>query len=180
MWQKIKNAIPKETLINLLICISAIVLIVLVGIVPNHLKSAKLAKDIDSLQFKVEEQKTLHPVYQLLKSRNQNKMSTVLPCPVRSPLSRQKVETILSVFDGIAKNSGMKAVSISPDFKSLDAERNLLPVEIIIIGDFVNYRKFLIALEELPYLERVEELQIQHGAGIMEFGTKVIIALSHE
>jgi hypothetical protein len=180
MWQKIKSAIPKETLMNLLICISGILLIVFVGIVPNHLKSAKLAMDIDSLQFKGEEQKTLHPVYQLLNSRNQNKMSTVLPCPVKSPLSRQKVGTILSIFEGIAKNSGMNTVSISPDFKSLDAKRNLLPVEIIIIGDFVNYRKFLIALEELPYLERVEELQIHYSAGIMEFRTKIIIALSHE
>lgn len=180
MLQKMKIAVPKQTLINLLICLSGILLIVFVGIIPNYLRSARLGKEMDRLQVKVEEQKTLYPVYQLLKSGSQNKMSTALPCPVKSPLSRQKVGVIGSVFEGMAKKSGLRTVKISPDFKSLDAERNLLPVEIVILGDFFNYRKFLMALQELPYLERMDELEISSRVGLMEFRTKTMIALSRE
>ncbi|MFA4915122.1 MAG: hypothetical protein WC560_00445 [Syntrophales bacterium] len=178
MWRKIKDMIPRETLVNLLICLAGVLLIVFAGIIPNYLASAKLVRKIGALQFQSEEQKTYHPIYQSLKSRSEKKMSSVLPFPDKTKLSREAIGVISITFRNIAKNTGMNIVSISPDLNSTDTDHNFLPVEIIIAGDFPDLRGFLIALGGVPYLEHIEEIQIQQNREVMEFKVKTILALS--
>jgi hypothetical protein len=48
----------------------------------------------------------------------------------------------------------------------------------VIRGDFMSFRKFLIGVGELPYLERFEEIEIQQDPGFMEFRMKIWLALS--
>ena len=178
MWQKIKAVIPKETLINLLICISGVLLIILAGIVPNSLTSANLDQKISSVQFQLEEQKTLYPIYQSLKAKFQKKISTVLPFPVGDKLSREKIESIPATFRDIAGGADMNIVSIVPDLNSPGTDRKFLLVDIALAGEFFDFRKFLIGLEALPYLEHIEELHVRQNQDVMEFKMKIWLALA--
>ncbi|MBM4272111.1 MAG: hypothetical protein FJ139_08155 [Deltaproteobacteria bacterium] len=178
MWQKVSGMVPRRTVINLLICLSAIVVIVVVGIIPNFISASSLDEKILSLQYELEEQKNLHPVYQILKARSQKKVGAVLPFPVRNKLSREEIKSLPASFRDAARKANMHLISISPDLGSLGGDYRFLSVDVVVTGDFYDVRKFLIGLGEIPYLERIEEMQVQPRHDSMEFKIKVWLAIA--
>ena len=170
--------IPKQTLTNMTICLAGLLVIVLAGIVPNIISSASLDRKINSVKFQLEEQDKLYPVSQLLKKNAQKKVLTALPFPARDKLSRKLIDLFPATFKDMAKKAGMDVISISPDLNSLSDNSNFLIVNAVIRGDFFNFRKLLINLGEIPYSERVEEIQIQQNRDIMEFKMKIRLALA--
>jgi len=179
MYQKIKKMmIPKQTLTNMVICLAGLLVIVLAGIIPNFISLARLDRGIGGVQFQIEEQEKLYPVWQLLKNKAQHKVLMVLPFPARERLSRKSIDLFPTTFNDMAKKAGMDVISISPDLNSLSDNSNFLIVNAVIRGDFFNFRKLLINLGEVPYSERVEEIQIQQNQDNMEFRMKVRLALA--
>jgi hypothetical protein len=49
----------------------------------------------------------------------------------------------------------------------------------VLEGEFANFRKMLIELGALPYLDRIEEIRIQQNPDSMEFRIKIWIALGN-
>jgi hypothetical protein len=88
------------------------------------------------------------------------------------------MDAISATFREIAKKANIDIVSASPDLNFLGSESRFLPINAIIRGDYFNFRKFLIGLGEVPYLERIEEIQIQQNEDTMEFKIKVWLAVS--
>jgi len=72
----------------------------------------------------------------------------------------------------------METISISPDVNSLANQSRSLLMHTVIRGDFMSFRKFLIGVGELPYLERFEEIEIRQDPDFMEFRMKIWLALS--
>ena len=170
--------IPKQTLTNMTICLAGLLVIVLAGIVPNFISSVSLDRKINSVKFQLEEQDKLYPVSQLLKKNAQQKVLMVLPFPARDKLSRKLIDLFPTTFKNMAKKAGMDVISISPDLNSLSDNSNFLIVNAVIRGDFFNFRKLLINLGEVPYSERVEEIEIQQNQDTMEFKMKIRLALA--
>ena len=174
---KIYAIIPKRSLLDSLICLSGVLLIVFAGIVPNQFSLARLDQKIKSIQFQIEEQKSLYPIYQVLQKKYQTRDAKVLPAPARSPLPPTQLETIPSTFRQIAQKANIDTVSVSPNLSSLGNEPRFLLVDTVVRCDFSNFRKFLIGIGEVPYLERIEEIQIQQNEDTMEFKMKIWLAL---
>ena len=176
--EKIYANTPKRTIIYALLCLSSILFIVLAGIIPKQFSLTSLDQKIKSIQFQIEEQKSLYPIYQDLQKKTQAGDSKVLPLPVRNALLRTQLDTIPATFREIARKANLDMVSASPDLNSLSGESSLLPVNAVIRGNFFNFRKFLIGLGDVPYLERIEEIQIQQNEDTMEFKMKIWITLA--
>ncbi len=170
--------ISKQTLTNMTICLAGLLVIVLAGIIPNFISSARLDREISSVQFRLEEQDKLYPVWQLLKNNAQHKVLMVLPFPAKDRLSRKLIDLFPATFKDMAKKAGMDVISISPDLNSLSDSSNFLIVNAVIRGDFFNFRKLLVNLGEVPYSERVEEILIQQNQDNMEFRMKIRLALA--
>jgi hypothetical protein len=47
----------------------------------------------------------------------------------------------------------------------------------VVKGEFINFRKMLIALTAIPYLDRIEEISISQHSDSMEFRIKIWLAL---
>jgi len=45
-------------------------------------------------------------------------------------------------------------------------------------GEFANFRKLLVVLGEMPYVEQIEEMNMKQDSDSMEFGLKIGIALA--
>jgi hypothetical protein len=176
--EKIHAIIPKRTIIYSLLCLSGILFIILIGIIPKQLSLARLDQRIKSIQFQIEEQKSLYPIYQDLQKITQARDSKVLPSTLRSALLRTQLNAIPANFREIARKANLDMVSASPDLNSLSGESKLLQVNAVIRGNFFNFRKFLISLGEVPYLDRIEEIQIQQNEDTMEFKMKIWIAIA--
>lgn len=174
---KIYAIIPKHSLLFLLMCLSGVLIIVFAGIVPKQFSLARLDQKIKSIQFQIEEQKSLYPIYQVLHKKSHTRDAKVLPAPAMTPLLRTQLDTIPSTFRQIAQNANIDTVSVSPNLNSLGNEPRFLLVDTVVRCDFLNFRKFLIGIGEVPYLERIEEIQIEQNEDTMEFKMKIWLAL---
>jgi len=176
--EKIYAIIPKRSIVILGACISCVLLIVLAGIVPQQMAVARLDNKIASIQFQLEEQKRLHPYYEMLHAGLPSGKSKVLPFPAMSPLSRMKIDTVPSIIREQAQKAHIDMVAASPDLNTLGGEQKFLLVNATLKGDFLNFRKFLIGLGEVPCLEGIEEIRIQQNEDSMEFRMKLWLAIA--
>ena len=176
--EKIYAIIPKRSIVILGACISCVLLIVLAGIVPQQMAVARLDNRIASIQFQLEEQKRLHPYYEMLHAGPPSGKSKVLPFPARSPLSRTKIDTVPSIIREQAQKAHIDMVTASPDLNTLGGEQKFLLINATLKGDFLNFRKFLIGLGEVPCLEGIEEIRIQQNEDSMEFRMKLWLAIA--
>jgi hypothetical protein len=177
MMKKINLNIPEKNLTYLIICGGIIVLIVLLGIFPLHQYNSNQADKIKKVKFEIEEQKRLVPVYLNLQKTMENKDILVLPNPKRTTISREEAAKFQSVFRTIARQSGLMTISLTPDMSTISGSSKLLLHNAVVKGEFANFRKMLIALAEIPYLDRVDEIQIQQNSDSMEFRIKIWLAL---
>ncbi|MFH2119158.1 MAG: hypothetical protein ABIJ25_02025 [Pseudomonadota bacterium] len=170
--------IPRRTAIIHLSWLGVLLLFILAVIVPVQRFIAGLDGRIKDIQYRVDEQKGLQPIYQALKARSRTTAPSILPTPESGKLSRDLVSVVPSTIGRIVRNAAMETISISPDVNSLANQSRSLLMHTVIRGDFMSFRKFLIGVGELPYLERFEEVEIRQDPDFMEFRMKIRLALS--
>ena len=170
--------IPRRTVIIHLSWLGSLLLFILVIIVPVQRFMAGFDGRIKHIQYQVDEQKSLQPIYQALKAKSQTTAPSILPTPESGKLARDLVSVVPSTIGRIVRNAAMETITISPDVNSLANQSRSLLMNTVIRGDFMSFRKFLIGVGELPYLERFEEIEIKQDQDFMEFRMKIWLALS--
>jgi hypothetical protein len=153
-------------------------IVLFVGIIPQQLSLANLDQKVKNIQFQIDEQKNLYPIYQVLHTGVQTKDKRKLPSPVRSPLLRTQLDIVSITIKEIARKANLDTVLVSPDVNSIGNEIKFLPINIILRGDFFSFRKFLVGLGDLPYLDRIEEIQIRQNEDTMEFKMKILLSIA--
>jgi Tfp pilus assembly protein PilO len=68
-------------------------------------------------------------------------------------------------------------LSVVPDLKALAGEGQRLSVEVTVRGDFTDFRQFLIDLNAIPYIENMEEIQVEQEKNTQLFRVKLWIAV---
>jgi hypothetical protein len=174
---KLKSYIPEKVLRYLIVCVGIIMVFIIAGIIPLSRYNASVNKDIKKLKFQIEEQKNLNSIYAILTKNIKKKDLGVLPNPAKTTLPRQEASKFQDNFREIAEKSGLKTVSISPELSSLTGSSNFLSHTAIVKGEFVDFRKMLIGLGYVSYLEKIEEISIQQFPDALEFKMKMSIAL---
>jgi hypothetical protein len=179
MFDKLKNInLSKRKIVFYLSCAGGLLLFILLGIIPLQRYAIGLDREIKDIRFQVEEQKNLLPIYQSLKAKSQAGSGRVLPTPKKSGLSRDLIDMVPPTIRKIATRANMDPLSVTPDVNALAGQPRYLLVHSVVRGEFYDFRRFLIGLGELPYLERIEEIEIQQNPDIMEFKMKIWLALS--
>jgi hypothetical protein len=125
----------------------------------------------------MEEQKTLMPLLLSLKGQSDRKESQILPLPEKGKLPQSQIDTLPLAFSTAAKMSGMTLVSALPNLNALTGDAQFLSVDAILRGDFIRFRKFLIQIGGLPYVQHIEEITIQKKTDVPEFRLKILVAL---
>jgi hypothetical protein len=174
---KIFKLIPRRTAIIHLAWAGALLLLSAVAIVPLQRSAAGIDRRIKEVRGQIETQKTLQPLYQSLKAKGQTAPAVVLPLPKAGKLPRDRVGRVAATLGGIARKASLETISLSPDPNALVNQSRSLLVNVVLRGDFMNFRRFLIGIGELDYLERIEEVVIQQEVDYMEFRMKIWLAL---
>ena len=154
-----------------------IVLFVLVGIFPLYHYNSNLIEDNKKLKNQIEEQKKLGPAYLTLLKTMNNKDSHVLPNPEKTTILRGETGKFQDDVRMIAGKAGLTMVSLKPDLSTLAGSSTSLLHNIVLKGEFANFRKMLIGLEAVPYLDRIEEISILQYPDSLEFRMKIWIAI---
>jgi hypothetical protein len=177
MMKKINLNIPEKSFSYLIICGGIVVILVLVGIFPLYRYISNQAGEIKKIQYQIEEQKGLGPAYLNLKKAMERKDLQVLPNPKKTTISREEAAKFQNVFRNVAGKSGLMTVSLTPDLSTMTGSSKFLLHNAVVKGEFANFRKMLIALSAIPYLDRIEEIRIQQHSDSMEFRIKIWLAL---
>lgn len=152
-------------------------IIVLVGILPLYLKISNQVEENNKLKYQIKTQKDLGPVYQTLVNSDKNKKVLALPHPDKTALSRIEAQTFQKDFYHAAQQSGLKVVLFTPDINTSISPSTSFSHNISLKGEWADFRRMLIALGAIPYLDRIEEIHIQQGTNAMEFKMKVWIGI---
>ncbi|PKN10511.1 MAG: hypothetical protein CVU70_02735 [Deltaproteobacteria bacterium HGW-Deltaproteobacteria-5] len=179
MINKIKQTIPANSLGYILICGGIIVIILLLIIFPLNRVNAGRAKDIKKLQEQIDEQKGLGQVYQLAQRDSGKKSNFILSNPVRTKLSRQDTEKFQKSFREEAQKASLMVMSLIPDSDSMGVGSKYLIYNATVKGEFANFRKLLVGVGEMPYVEQIEEMNMKQDSDSMEFRLKIGIALAN-
>jgi hypothetical protein len=175
--QKMTTKFPRQSIIYILLCLTGILIFVFAGILPNSRTMAELSTKTTDFRFQLEEQRALSPFQKSLQDKSQKKESEILPLPAKGTLAQAKINTLPMTFSTAAKMSGMSLVSAIPTFNAVPGDAQFLSVNVVLRGDFMNLRKFLIHLGGIPYVSQIEEIAIQQKPDTKEFRLKVWVAV---
>lgn len=170
--------ISKRKMVICLTALGGLVLFILGGIIPVQRYSVGLDREIKDIRFQLEEQKSLQPIYQSLKTKSMAGTGRVLPTPNKSGLARDLIAVVPPTLRKIAVDANMDPLSVTPDVNALAGQPRYLIVHSVLRGEFHDFRRYLIGLGQLPYLEHIEEIEIQQNPDLMEFKMKIWLALS--
>lgn len=144
---------------------------------PSHRSAERKDKRILSLESEIQKQEILSPLFQALLSNRPDLGSLDLPPILRAPLDRREIINLSGTFSRIAEKSGLTPEKAIPDIETLKGEENLLKVDLFLSGDFFDFRSFLLLLNRLPFMERVEEIRIMATPETIRFSLKVWLTL---
>jgi hypothetical protein len=169
--------IPRQSILYLTLCLAGIAIFILAGILPNSWTIAELVNQARDARFRLEETRTLHPVQKSLLDKSAKKESKILPLPEKGRLSRTEIDTLPITFGALAKTSGLSLISAIPNLSALTGDASALSVNVVLRGDFVNFRKFLIQLGGNASVQQIEEITLQQRPDSKEFRLKIWVAV---
>ena len=175
--KKINLGIPEKSVPYLIIYGGIVLIFILVLIFPLYRYTSNQAGEITKIKYQIEERKGLGPVYLNLQKGMESKDSQVLPNPKKTTISREEAAKFQNVFRNIARKSGLMTISLTPDLSTLAGSSKFLLNNAVVKGEFANFRKMLIALTAISYLDRIEEIRIQQNSDSTEFRIKIWLAL---
>jgi len=178
MIDKIGKAIPARSLGYIIIC-CGILLVVVLGIVSFHRYNANKAVDVKRLQNQISEQKGLGPVYLLMLKELQKKEVYALPNPRKTKLSKQEFDKVPDVIRQCAGKAGLMTVSVLPDVQTVMTIPHSILFNTTLKGELSNFRKFIIELGAIPYIDQIDDVSIKQYSDAMEYKMKIWVTLAN-
>lgn len=171
------NEQQKKSILYAVICSGIVLIIILVGIVPYSFKVSHQQKENEKLESQIQEQRALGPVYKTLTGNVETEDVLVLPHPAKTALPRQEVKIIQNDFQAAAQKSGLKIISFAPEINTSVSPSTAFLQNLQLKGELAGFRKMLIELGTIPYVDRIEEISIQQNTGAMDFKMKIWTAV---
>lgn len=170
--------ITRQSLIYLLFCLTGVAIYVLAGLLPLFGAAREYEDKINLLKKKIEAQEEALPLYQNLKRRLDDQAPQQLPFPAPGKISRDNVGNLKRIIQELAEKNNLTAVLIDPDLAALIKGTPRILVATEMKGDLFDFRNYLIALNTLPYLTGLAEMQILQAASGMVLKLKLYIEVS--
>ncbi|MCX7634223.1 MAG: hypothetical protein N2Z74_00575 [Syntrophales bacterium] len=134
-------------------------------------------KVLEGKRLAIQERSSLAPLYNTLKQEVERKISNALPTPPREKLAQNQIGTIPIAFRTAAQTSGMTMITATPQLSAMSGDAPFIAIDVVVQGKFLDFRKFLINIAALPYIEHIEEIAIQEGTTDRTFKLKVWAAV---
>jgi hypothetical protein len=98
--------------------------------------------------------------------------------PGEKTIPEKSIDLIPSIFKGVARRSGTELVLVNPDFTTLARDKGDILINATVRGSFLQIRQFLVELGAVPYLQYIEELDIQQRTDNKEVKMKIWLNVS--
>jgi hypothetical protein len=164
---ELSKILPKDSLFVLGVSVVLGLFIYLALIMPGNSYSAKLDTQAGDLRNELVERQKLKSYYESL-LRSKVKDAFNLPAMPDALTGDKGLEEVITDMKTLAKDSGMEVVSVSPNVHGLQASFSgggtviqNIAVELKLSGDYAGVRRFLLSAGAQPYIEHIEELELE-------------------
>jgi len=169
-------SLPKKSILYALICGGALFAIIFLTFYSNYRTMEKQDLHIRNIKTQIEGQKKYAPLFQDLFKKIQFKKPGGLPFPEQAKLSEEDTGKISIVLQNLAEANDFMVKGIIPDVdSSIDGSKHLM-ISIIMVGEFLNFRNYLLQLVSIPQLEHIEQIQVQNVEESKEIRLKIWMA----
>ena len=175
--KKFNINIHQDSFWYLIIYSGIIFIFVLLGSIPFYHYNSNLLEENKKIKNQIEEQKELRPIYANMLMIMKNEDLRVLPDPEKTSIHRGETGKFQDTLRMIAGQAGLTVVSIKPDLSTLAGSSTFLLHDVTLKGEFGNFRKMLIELGSVSYLDRIEEISILQYPDSLALKMKIWIAI---
>lgn len=177
MMKKNKPVIPRKSLLLFLICGGIILLLVIFVMVPLYVSNGKKVAEAKKIRQEIEARKVNELVYLDLQKALASAKQSVLPNPKRTTVSPAEAEQFQNAFRSMAQDSGLSTISYTVE-GSESSPSGFLVGRALVKGELANFRKMLVALSTVSYLDKIDEISVVQRSDAMEFRIKIWLALN--
>ena len=170
------SKLPTKNVMLIAIFGGGIIFFVLLSIFPNYITYSNIESEINMLKSQIEEQKILSPIFNDLTNKARFQYPDNLPFPKKDKLSKNETSNISGIIQDIIRLNDFQLNSIITDVGGLMDGSGILKMSVEITGDFINLRNLIIQLGALPYLEHIENIQIDNAFNKQNIQLKLWIA----
>jgi len=165
--------LPKRSLIYILICASGILLFVVGGILPNQKAILDLESESVRIKSELRQQELLFPAFRKAIRTLHEKKKNDLPFPNKTSVAKKDIAIISAFFKKLSTECKLHFESGIPDVGKINKTSGIIPFNLVLKGDYFDFRFFLTQLMLVPYLEHIETFQIKSGSGMKEYRLRI-------
>lgn len=143
-------------------------------------KVLPLAQDISRADFVIEElradlkeQQQLRPIYLALVQQQKKSLPEGIAVNKLEPLKISDLAELPDAFEALARESEVELVSATPQVRSLQGGREMLLVDVIVRGDFMDFSLILSQLNRIKFIESIESWSID----VTGLGNEMILSV---
>jgi hypothetical protein len=173
---KFGAVMPVQSIVLFLLCAAGVLFFLLLIILPSQKLSAEYDQDILALRARIEEQKILLPVFKNLFEKSKAPAPAGLPSPAKQKLARTEVGNAPKIVRKVAESQGVAVKEISLDVNSVADASGRVVVNFSAFGQFMDFRRLLMELAALPYLESLDDIEVSAVEGGEEIAMKIFLA----
>lgn len=141
------------------------------------LEGRRLDREIAEQQAKLERQQRLMPTLASLGRDAQNATLEALLPPKAEPMPRAQAYLVTEQLGHMAVAVGLEVLDVSLDPASMAADPDSIQVQGVFAGELEGVRAFLLDLNQLASLSRVEKVELRAVDGRLEMMVQLRIAL---
>ncbi|MBU0992878.1 MAG: hypothetical protein KJ737_10335 [Proteobacteria bacterium] len=160
-----------------LILAGIIIAFVLVIILPYKHMLKKTDVEILTLKDQLARQELQYPLYKNLLKEIQKRAVDDLTFINQEKLSKEDISQISVIVKNLAEKNKMIYSKSNPDINSMVNSNGLIMVDVEIEGLLMDFRNFIISLNEIPYLQDIEEIKIHPIEKNRRFNLKIWLAV---
>ena len=169
-----------QTLTYLFVCIGLVLAFSLTLIYPYTLSLAKMDREIEGIKSRIKEQNVLYPFYLDLQKKMMVHEPEGFSLPRQVALPADETAIASDDFQQIADRNQMQLLDAVPDVDSLISGSGYVTMNVVLLGDLPRIHNFLLQIGALPYLEKIEKIQIQEMTDREELELRLEVVIAQE
>jgi len=141
-------------------CLSSLLVLTIAGLYPAHAKKIQLKRRIEMVKEANKVQQLLQPfITELMSVEKALKLSQNLAVVEEKPLQREALLKLDKRIAEMAEQFNLKATSVVINVDEIKGS-NLVGVDALLAGDFMDFRRFLLKLGQIPWVHSFDSVEI--------------------
>jgi hypothetical protein len=160
-----------------LVFTGVVIAIVLFILLPYNHSLKKTDLEILSLKDKLARQELQYPLYQRLLKEIQKPGRDHIEPEAQEKLKKEDISQVSSMIRNLAETNHLNHGKSDPDINSMTGNKGLIFVKVEVEGLFEDFRNFMVGLNEIPYLQDIEEIKIHSVETNRRYELKIWLAV---